>query len=373
MTAKQAQYCSAPSGMRDDGGNTSELFENFLSHVLDKPLTVTHSEFLFVLNRLDIILFDSIFVKVERFIMKRKAESIETETPICGHMSMEGEGMVACLLHANESKKYWRPIIVEHWGLSILPMMKFTSKNAELSFCSSYRLSDSAVYQCNLQPILWRSILFDYFDQLKPFAFEVEIEESTNSYLRNAEDMSNTLLWTYFEKFELNRNLPAQRCICTQAIVGDSVSIANGMLTSSALKSIFSFLEKTSLSISSSSPSNLGSKYDKDALIVFEQVDSLVPFTYCFPASDRDSVGDVAILNNFKSDLINGLPVFSNGISEYGLSRIWYEILQKSEGNINESVVIDVGGHFGYYSVLASAFGANVISFEPVPIFRDGE
>lgn len=101
-------------------------------------------------------------------------------------------------------------------------------------------------------------------------------------------------------------------------------------------------------------------------------------FSYAFPLADQDSRKGV-------------LPY---KVLEPGLTRVWYNILSGriSGGGVDlcaptrvsddaanpnpnpalveQEVIIDVGGNFGYYSLLGASCGYNVISFEPVPHFQ---
>jgi FkbM family methyltransferase len=76
-------------------------------------------------------------------------------------------------------------------------------------------------------------------------------------------------------------------------------------------------------------------------------------FTYAFIAHDEDSF-------QVKDPAVRAL--------EPGLSALW---LAKVKPCCERGgVVIDVGSHFGYYSLLGSALGCSFQAFEPVPDFR---
>lgn len=52
---------------------------------------------------------------------------------------------------------------------------------------------------------------------------------------------------------------------------------------------------------------------------------------------------------------------------------MWYHRLRdqcvRSDGS--RALVVDVGGNFGWYSLLAAAMGCRSVAWEPVPHFRD--
>ena len=76
-------------------------------------------------------------------------------------------------------------------------------------------------------------------------------------------------------------------------------------------------------------------------------------FTYAFIAHDEDSF-------QVKDPMVRAL--------EPGLSALW---LAKVKPCCERGgVVIDVGSHFGYYSLLGNALGCSFEAFEPVPAFR---
>jgi hypothetical protein len=94
-----------------------------------------------------------------------------------------------------------------------------------------------------------------------------------------------------------------------------------------------------------------------------------LPFIYAFPSHDLDSIEGPGLYR----------------ILEPGLTDVWFKIIETYKNNIDvintdiysssklnkqKPLCIDVGGNFGYYSLLASSLGCDVIVFEPVPSFR---
>ena len=74
-------------------------------------------------------------------------------------------------------------------------------------------------------------------------------------------------------------------------------------------------------------------------------------------------------------------PLFNDGVLEPGLTRVWYEILLRlgSPGTELDAadLIIDVGGNFGYFSLLGASCSSNlrkykVLTFEPVLNFSSG-
>jgi len=161
-----------------------------------------------------------------------------------------------------------------------------------------------------------------------------------------------------------------------------------------------------------------GMKYTADAagvvavnpdarFYVIEATDTLpapatpLTFSYLFPGADADSVGSEDNDSNFSggaylsiparpSTEYAGYPLYNRGVIEPGLTRIWYDILLtrafQSSPQSRQQIVVDVGGNFGYYSLLgasmnrvapsylmgpgaASGQSYKVVSFEPVGNF----
>mmetsp|Transcript_16173 Transcript_16173/g.45066 ORF Transcript_16173/g.45066 Transcript_16173/m.45066 type:complete len:648 (-) Transcript_16173:208-2151(-) len=57
-----------------------------------------------------------------------------------------------------------------------------------------------------------------------------------------------------------------------------------------------------------------------------------------------------------------------SGVIERDMTFVWYKILK--EKCLSGGVVADVGGNFGWYTVLAASLGCRVVTWEPVPRFR---
>lgn len=131
-----------------------------------------------------------------------------------------------------------------------------------------------------------------------------------------------------------------------------------------------------------------------------KSTDTLVPFSYLFPAGDKDSAGEVlhphlnaGAPQASEVSVDRKFPLYNGGVLEPGLSRLWYEILVYRSGPAHtdggKRVVIDVGGNFGYYALLGAScnrLGVNsassastlfnpieVLTFEPVLNFSNGK
>lgn len=77
-------------------------------------------------------------------------------------------------------------------------------------------------------------------------------------------------------------------------------------------------------------------------------------FTYAFLAHDEDSY-------QVKDENIRAL--------EPGLSALWVHKLK--DCCAKRGMVLDIGSHFGYYSLLGNSMGCRFIAVEPVPLFRN--
>lgn len=62
-----------------------------------------------------------------------------------------------------------------------------------------------------------------------------------------------------------------------------------------------------------------------------------------------------------------------HGVVEQGISRVWHKILEHGclppTAGGKPGLVVDVGGNFGWYTLLAAAAGCRVIVWEPVSYF----
>lgn len=132
-------------------------------------------------------------------------------------------------------------------------------------------------------------------------------------------------------------------------------------------------------------------------------------FSYLFPSTDVDSVGSGGGVSAYLSIPARpsadhlGYPLYNRGVIEPGLTRIWYDVLLNriSESSplvgpggarITQQIVVDVGGNFGYYSLLgasmnrmtrakdrvpatsgSSPMSYKVVVFEPVSNFSAGK
>eukprot|EP01064_Diplonema_japonicum_P031293 TRINITY_DN5539_c0_g2_i1.p1 TRINITY_DN5539_c0_g2~~TRINITY_DN5539_c0_g2_i1.p1 ORF type:complete len:443 (+),score=117.58 TRINITY_DN5539_c0_g2_i1:37-1365(+) len=59
-------------------------------------------------------------------------------------------------------------------------------------------------------------------------------------------------------------------------------------------------------------------------------------------------------------------------VVELGITRVWQNLLGEccQRDPKRPGLVVDVGGNFGWYSLLAAAHGCRVVAWEPVPLFR---
>jgi len=92
-----------------------------------------------------------------------------------------------------------------------------------------------------------------------------------------------------------------------------------------------------------------------------EEVEVLVRSTACPPYFKFAHT-------NPKLDVDVSHMVYHGGVLEPLISFTWYKLLR--ERCRNRELVLDVGGNFGWYTVLAASLGCRVITWEPVPRFR---
>lgn len=90
-----------------------------------------------------------------------------------------------------------------------------------------------------------------------------------------------------------------------------------------------------------------------DGLLSMRSMNTPVPFVYLYPPSDQDSQVGPEL----------------HGVLEPGLTMVWAHILKQRR---RDGIVIDVGGNFGYYALVGTTLGHDVVTFEPVPAFADG-
>ena len=69
-----------------------------------------------------------------------------------------------------------------------------------------------------------------------------------------------------------------------------------------------------------------------------------------------------------KDDVDVSSQFFNDRAVETGISKVWSKLLRRCCPN--NGLVVDVGGNFGWYSLLSAAHGCRVVSWEPVPTFR---
>jgi FkbM family methyltransferase len=81
-----------------------------------------------------------------------------------------------------------------------------------------------------------------------------------------------------------------------------------------------------------------------------------------FEFAYTDPKKDVDVSNHFDA----------SGMVERGITKVFYNIFKgrcvQSDGS--KALFVDVGGNFGWFSILAASMGCRVIVFEPVPHFR---
>lgn len=61
----------------------------------------------------------------------------------------------------------------------------------------------------------------------------------------------------------------------------------------------------------------------------------------------------------------------AHNMVERHISQVWYHVLKEGCGldSTNPALVVDVGGNFGWFSLLSASMGCHVVSWEPVPYF----
>ncbi|GAX85607.1 hypothetical protein CEUSTIGMA_g13022.t1 [Chlamydomonas eustigma] len=84
----------------------------------------------------------------------------------------------------------------------------------------------------------------------------------------------------------------------------------------------------------------------------------VLPFAFAY----TDPKKDVDVSHHFET----------SGVVERGITKVFYNIFKgrcfRSDGR--RALFVDVGGNFGWFSILAASMGCRVIVFEPVPQFR---
>lgn len=73
---------------------------------------------------------------------------------------------------------------------------------------------------------------------------------------------------------------------------------------------------------------------------------------------------------NPKNDVDFSMQILTDQVVDPHLTKIWYHILRSGCRGGDGNMVVDVGAHFGYYSLMSAAMGCRVIAYEPVPVFN---